>query len=437
MVRRTPLRFVATLVAAAFVAAACGDDDDEAATATNPPAPAPASNTTTAPAVAPETAGPPTTPEDAIAAAQARVEAAQAALADAQNVATAARDQLCVESTGYLEALDRYGHLLVDSDATVGDVNTLGADLVAPREAVTGAASAFQEANVAVAEAQQSLADAEHALAEAIAVASSVAPSTTTPGTTTTTTLVPRASVERAQQAEDDLAQVAAGITDATPLREATAEYNSAAFALQIAWLRLLFDAGCLTDDQEAQAVELVTDHTTSLQTDLQRLGYYDGAIDGIYGPGTVEGVKRLQADSGLRETGFVDEATSRALAELLAELDQQDAVAGAAHTAAVQAVLTLTGFWTGPVDGQWTEDLTAALQAFQTELGVEPTGVVDAATLAAFEQALSERESAATTTTTTVPTTSPPTPPTTSPRPSLTTAAPTPETNSAPATDG
>ncbi len=434
MVRWAQLRFVATLVAAAFVTAACGDDDDEAATATNPPAPAPASNTTTAPAVAPETAGPPTTPEDAIAAAQARVEAAQADLVEAQNVATAARDQLCVESTGYLEALDRYGHLLVDSDATVGDVNTLGADLVAPREAVTGAASAFQEANVAVAEAQQSLADAEHALAEAIAVASSVAPSTTTPGTTTTTTLVPRASVERAQQAEDDLAQVAAGITDATPLREATAEYNSAAFALQIAWLRLLFDAGCLTDDQEAQAVELVTDHTTSLQTDLQRLGYYDGAIDGIYGPGTVEGVKRLQADSGLRETGFVDEATSRALAELLAELDQQDAVAGAAHTAAVQTVLTLTGFWTGPVDGQWTEDLTAALQAFQVQLGVEPTGVVDTATLAAFEQALSERASAATTTTT-VPTTSPPTAPTTSPRPSLTTAAPTPETNGAPTT--
>ena len=36
-----------------------------------------------------------------------------------------------------------------------------------------------------------------------------------------------------------------------------------------------------------------------------------------------------------------------------------------------------------------WTDELTAALQAFQTALGVEPTGEVDAATLAAFEQAL------------------------------------------------
>ena len=38
-----------------------------------------------------------------------------------------------------------------------------------------------------------------------------------------------------------------------------------------------------------------------------------------------------------------------------------------------------------------WTDELTAALQEFQIALGVEPTGVVDAATLAAFEQALAE----------------------------------------------
>jgi hypothetical protein len=63
---------------------------------------------------------------------------------------------------------------------------------------------------------------------------------------------------------------------------------------------------------------------------------------------------------------------------------------------------LKLTGYWTGPVDGQWTDALTAALQAFQTALGVAPTGAVDAATLAASQAELAKLKSATTATTTT-----------------------------------
>jgi hypothetical protein len=40
-------------------------------------------------------------------------------------------------------------------------------------------------------------------------------------------------------------------------------------------------------------------------------------------------------------------------------------------------------------VDGTWTPALTDALKAFQTELGVKPTGTVDAATVAALEYAM------------------------------------------------
>ena len=258
-----------------------------------------------------------------------------------------------------------------------------------------------EEAKAALAAAGQELADAQAALVEAIATASSVPTSSTTPATTTTTTLVPPATIERVQQAEDDLARAGEGITAATPLAEATAEYNSAAFALQIAWLRLFDDAGCLTDEQQAEAVEQVAAYTTTLQTELQQVGYYDGPIDGIYGPATVDAVKRLQADSDLPETGFVDGATAAALDDLLAELDLQTAAADLTHTAAVQTVLTLTGFWHGPIDGVWTDELTAALQEFQVALGVEPTGAVDAATLAAFQQALAEPQAAPTPTTT------------------------------------
>ena len=93
-----------------------------------------------------------------------------------------------------------------------------------------------------------------------------------------------------------------------------------------------------------------------------------------MYGPQTVAAVEQLQTDSGLPVTGFVDEATARALQ------DKLDAVGGraqeATQTAALQTILTLTGFWDGPIDGQWTDALTQALMAMQTALGVEPTGV-------------------------------------------------------------
>ena len=56
------------------------------------------------------------------------------------------------------------------------------------------------------------------------------------------------------------------------------------------------------------------------------------------------------------------------------------------AHTSAVQSTLKLAGYWTGPVDGKWTPELTDALEKFQTDLGVPATGAVDIATLSALE---------------------------------------------------
>ena len=64
--------------------------------------------------------------------------------------------------------------------------------------------------------------------------------------------------------------------------------------------------------------------------------------------------------------------------------------------TAAIQQTLKLLGFWDGPVNGVWTDELTQAVKEFQTALGVEPTGEVDAATIAAFEAALEALKSLA-----------------------------------------
>ncbi len=155
--------------------------------------------------------------------------------------------------------------------------------------------------------------------------------------------------------------------------------------------------------EQQSTAVAQLTAYTTALQTNLKRAGYDPGPIDGIYGPLTIAAVQKLQTDSGLPATGFVDEATARALQDKLDAVGQQEAAQTAAQTAAIQAVLTLTGYWDGPVDGQWTDELTQALIAAQTALGVEPTGQVDPATLAAFQQALAALQARSTSTPATV----------------------------------
>jgi peptidoglycan hydrolase-like protein with peptidoglycan-binding domain len=394
-------RFLGVATALAVVVGACGDDDDTAPAASSVPA------------------------EDPVTAAEARVSAAQSAVADTQAALDAAGEQFCGDAVAYVDTLDRYGKLFTDSTATVGDVQTLGADLVAPRDAVAAAADAVAPARDARAAAEQELVDAQAALAIAVATASSLpVPASTEPGTTTTTTLVPAATVDRVRQAEEELTATAAGITEATPLAEATAEYNSAAFALQIAWSRMLFDAGCLSDEQEAQAVEQVTAYTADLQARLQQAGYDPGEVDGIYGPQTMAAVQQLQADSGLRETGYLDAATATALDARLAELGQEAAAAAAADTAAVQTVLRTTGFWNGSIDGVWTDELTAALMAFQDALGVPPTGAVDVATLAAFQQTLAARDAivrdGATSTTAPVTTTTPAIATTAAPRPTV-----------------
>lgn len=51
-----------------------------------------------------------------------------------------------------------------------------------------------------------------------------------------------------------------------------------------------------------------------TIQTKLKRWGYYDGAVDGIYGSGTTAAVKYFQRKNGLTADGVVGPATLKAL---------------------------------------------------------------------------------------------------------------------------
>jgi len=322
--------------------------------------------------------------------AQAQVNAKEKAVTDAQAELTAASEDFCDASKTYIVALDRYGDVLNETAPTVGDVRDAGSDLAEPGEEAFAGAEAASEAQQSLFVAEQELADARVALAEAEAgptgtpVDPGAAPTSPAP-------LVPTATVDRVKQAESEFADAQEAVTDSTPLADASELFNSAAVALETAWLRLFADAGCLTDEQAQQAAAAVSAYTTALQQDLTDAGFYAGAIDGVYGPQTVQAVNDLQEASGLPVTGTVDKATAEALQARLLALGGAAAQESVATTAALQQTLTLVGFWDGPVDGIWTPELTEAVKAFQVELGVEPTGTVDAATLTAFEKALAD----------------------------------------------
>lgn len=331
--------------------------------------------------------------EDPLARAQAEVAAREQALADAQEEATATTEAFCGSASEYITALDRYGDVLTDEAPTVGDVVTAGTDLREPRQDVLDDAEAAQQARVAVAEAQDALGVAQAELAALEASTTSPAPVPTEPTPATPVPVAPAASVERVRQADADLTAAQRDISENTPLVEASEQFNAAAVALEMAWLRLVADTGCLTDEQQAAAQESVRAYTAALQQSLTDAGYYAGSVDGIYGPDTVAAVEALQEAHGLPVTGAVDKATDEALRADLAAKGDETAQAAVATTAALQQTLHLLGYWDGPVDGAPSDALTQAVMTLQTDLGVEPTGAVDAATIAAFHAAVAEAQ--------------------------------------------
>ncbi len=276
------------------------------------------------------------------------------------DVATA-QEQFCSDVEEYLASSGEYGGLFEEVELTVGDVKNASDELAPGLEAVRESAATFQEAVAA----------------------------DTTPGVEVD--VVEPESIEAVEEAEAAVA-AATDIDDNTAVVDAGVQFQSAAYQLEVAWVLLFADAGCIQD--EAQATQWVTDYVTALQTDLRDAGYYTGEIDGIYGPETIQAVQQLQKDAGLPETGLVDPATQVALAATLGQRNS-------AQVGALQGILISAGYYDGTVDGVWSPAVEEALKSLQTDLGVEATGVVDAATLRAFEAALAEAGQPPVTTTT------------------------------------
>jgi hypothetical protein len=116
-----------------------------------------------------------------------------------------------------------------------------------------------------------------------------------------------------------------------------------------------------------------------ALQVALRARGVYHGSVDGIAGPGTASGVRRLQAAHRLAVDGIPGPATRRALGWRGRPMLGTRTVGPGARgwdVAALQFLLAVHGFPSGPMDGVLGPRGSAALLRFQLWAGLPRAGV-------------------------------------------------------------
>jgi peptidoglycan hydrolase-like protein with peptidoglycan-binding domain len=138
-----------------------------------------------------------------------------------------------------------------------------------------------------------------------------------------------------------------------------------------------------------------------TLQQELAQLNYYEGPIDGIMGPQTVQAIQDLQRQAGLPQTGTMNSATEAALHNYLIHGNSQMNPAPdpssnpkptpsySATVASLQKQLAQLNYYEGPINGITGTQTTQAITYLQRDAGLPQTGTMNAATQAALNNFL------------------------------------------------
>ena len=145
--------------------------------------------------------------------------------------------------------------------------------------------------------------------------------------------------------------------------------------------------AVCLLAPATASAA---SSRVAALQVALRAHDVYGGAVDGIAGPATTAGVRRVQARAGLAVDGIVGPRTRRALGRQgrhpVGSRPLRQGHRGW-DVAALQFALETRGFPCGTVDGGFGARTEAAVRRVQAFAGLPVDGVAGPATLAALSR--------------------------------------------------
>jgi peptidoglycan hydrolase-like protein with peptidoglycan-binding domain len=125
------------------------------------------------------------------------------------------------------------------------------------------------------------------------------------------------------------------------------------------------------------------------LQALMTNLGYYSGPVDGIYGEETTAAVTEMQEDLGVTPAdGIFGPETYVAL-----KATAKAKVKTTGIVVRIQTTLKRYGYYSGPIDGVYGEETTAAVEELQTDLGVTVDGRIGPETVDAFIEAVENGE--------------------------------------------